>query len=143
MTDQKRHFFTCYGNDYLVLGYSPENNTVLYICMNILHKTDQHDLEFLVNTEEAQNEIYLAAILVRHPYAGGGTWWERLLPHIYFAGIDQVRGLIPSDQIVAFMAELTEYQNKKHINEATVEQTSMVKTPTKENIDDILFGRID
>jgi hypothetical protein len=151
---EKRHFFVCGGREYLVIGYNPEKHNVACVCFDVLHRYDQHDLEFLTNSEDAQAEPYLAAILARHPYAGGGTWWERLMPHIFFAEVGQIEGRIPDEQYQIFMKAFSDYESQKWPSVSceyeerkaeepnAEEQTSVVETAEKENIDDIIFGHI-
>ena len=98
----KWHYFMMHGIEYLVLGYSAKKNDVLCVSLQHLHEKDKEDLLWIVDSDEAQKEAYLVSILVNHPYAGGGSWWERLGRHAFFATLDQVRNRIPPEQIKVF-----------------------------------------
>jgi hypothetical protein len=127
-------------------------------------------LLFIVDSDEGQREAYLVTILARHPYAGGGTWWERLQPHVFFAELVQVVNLVPPAQTKIFWDKFyemhperpdfrlsstlispeqtktfTDLLSLKTLTTADQEITEQNSTPEvakTENIDDILFGYI-
>ena len=151
--DHKWHYFMMHGFEYLVLGYSPEKHNVLCVCLNNLHPGDRKDLMYIVDSDEGQREAYLVAILARHPYAAGGTWWDYLQQYAFFAEFGALErcGVAP--------AQIKVFQNKKEkelledaivihrgnefsIDQEIIQQNSTPHTTKTENIDDILFGAV-
>jgi hypothetical protein len=155
MGNHKWHYFMSHGHEYLVLGYNPDRNNVMCVSLHCLHPGDKEDLLHIVDSAEAQREAYLVAILARHPYAGGGTWWDRLMPHGFFADLTNVErfGVAP-DQIKVFRDKFAEKYPNGGVLQGPRTVLSLADThimaegnstpePTKtENIDDILFGYV-
>ena len=150
----KWHYFMLHGIEYLVLGYNHQKHNVLCVSLQHLHEKDKEDLMWIVDGDAAQRTAYLVSVLVNHPYTGGGNWWERLQPHVFFAEMGQIRNRIPTEQYEAFMTDFHKHNSPEKepgqrwwevvpvVNKEVVEQTSAPEPVKTENIDSILFGPV-
>lgn len=151
MNEQKWHFFTVTGTEYLVLGYNPKPNNCLIICTSVLHISDQKDLEYLANTPQAQKEPYLVNILVRSPYMVGKSWWEHLVEKTFCEPLFMLKDRIAPTQYAIFHEAQRQKQQKSikeylkgniTVENITVETEHDNSLQTKITTDDILYGQI-
>lgn len=123
--DWKWHYFLSHGIEFLVVGYDPSKGDVGYLKLDGLSENDIEDLLDIVDSDEAQSTPYLATVLNKRPYAGGGTWWEKLYSYTHFTKLAHMKGCIPPEQFNIFL------------------NTNCNTKPNKiENTEDILFGPV-
>ncbi len=105
----KWHYFVFEGFEYLVLGYNPKLNNCLVFCLDTLGRRDQEELGYIVNSEAAQKEAYLVAILARSLHSGGGMWWERLMARSFFVDRVHLKDRVASKQLAIFENDYNRY----------------------------------
>lgn len=120
------HFFVMDGEEYLVLGHNPKQNDCLCLRIGQLHKNDQPALEDIARSERAQRNPYLLGVLNTEPHEFGNSWWQFVAPWTFFMPLEYLKNRIAQSQYELFAGE-----------------NFPVETATTENIEEIIFGRID